>query len=504
MTDERRFDDLLREDAAALPPPAAGEINPWSMAMTRVLWGLGLITITLNFLYLDVILPAVGGLLLVLGFCTLRRENTPLRWCYILSLASLAVRGACIVLAALPVETGLAPAYVNIALLQVLYVCLWRGMVGVSRAAGEEKPAATAAGAMAVFYAVLTVLALIGVEGWLLVLPMLVLYILLLRSMVRLSRSLADTGYAITAAPVRLPDAAVLWGGLGVLLAAVLLAMFLGQRYPMDWQPRQDAPQDASIRQSLLEKGFPSYVLDDLTAEEVSRMAGAVRVYRQVERLYSDTDYRTITTTHYMSDPDRPLVFDRTITDVDGEGERHYTYVYRVYDTLEQTMTHVAVELPEQDGIRRYIYIHHLTYDTQPSPRLTEALELWPAYQFRDSWAPGGAVSGRLLCERSGGEQTAPFYSLTGGSHQITDIFGTRWEQQITALWTRPAHAEKIRAYVLYDALRGQDGWVIESWANYVCQTAPVYPFRDAAALWHSYGSDAYSLRQTALQVIDG
>ena len=367
MTDERRFDDLLREDAAALPPPAAGEINPWSMAMTRVLWGLGLITITLNFLYLDVILPAVGGLLLVLGFCTLRRENTPLRWCYILSLASLAVRGACIVLAALPVETGLAPAYVNIALLQVLYVCLWRGMVGVSRAAGEEKPAATAAGAMVVFYAVLTVLALIGVEGWLLVLPMLVLYILLLRSMVRLSRSLADTGYAITAAPVRLPDAAVLWGGLGVLLAAVLLAMFLGQRYPMDWHARDDAPQDETIRQQLLTKGFPSYVLDDLTAEEVSRMAGAVRVYRQVERLYSDTDYRTITTTHYMSDPDRPLVYDHTITDVDGEGERHYTYVYRVYDTLEQTMTHVAVELPEQDGVRRYIYIHHLTYAAPPS-----------------------------------------------------------------------------------------------------------------------------------------
>ena len=466
--------------------------------MTRVLWGLGLITITLNFLYLDVILPAVGGLLLVLGFCTLRRENTPLRWCYILSLASLAVRGACIVLAALPVETGLAPAYVNIALLQVLYVCLWRGMVGVSRAAGEEKPAATAAGAMAVFYAVLTVLALIGVEGWLLVLPMLVLYILLLRSMVRLSRSLADTGYAITAAPVRLPDAAVLWGGLGVLLAAVLLAMFLGQRYPMDWHARDDAPQDETIRQQLLTKGFPSYVLDDLTAEEVSRMAGAVRVYRQVERLYSDTDYRTITTTHYMSDPDRPLVFDRTITDVDGEGERHYTYVYRVYDTLEQTMTHVAVELREQDGVRRYIYIHHLTYDTQPSPRLTEALELWPAYQFRDSWAPGGAVSGRLLCERSGGEQTAPSYSLTGGSHQITDIFGTRWEQQITALWTRPAHAAKIRAYVLYDAPPRPGRLGHRELGQLRLPDRPGLPFRDAAALWHSYGSDVYSLRQTA------
>lgn len=503
MTDERRFDDLLREDAAALPPPAAGEINPWSMAMTRVLWGLGLITITLNFLYLDVILPAVGGLLLVLGFCTLRRENTPLRWCYILSLASLAVRGACIVLAALPVETGLAPAYVNIALLQVLYVCLWRGMVGVSRAAGEEKPAATAAGAMAVFYAVLTVLALIGVEGWLLVLPMLVLYILLLRSMVRLSRSLADTGYAITAAPVRLPDAAVLWGGLGVLLAAVLLAMFLGQRYPMDWQPRQDAPQDVAIRQSLLDKGFPAQVLDDLTADEMAQLSGAVRVYHQTERLYSNTAYREVTLSRFLRDPPHTLQYDRTLTETDDAGNRTYRYVYRVYDTLEQTMRHVAVELPAEDGAARFVYIHHLTYAAPPSP-YTEMLELWPAWQTQGDWFPGGHVSGRVLCERNGTAQAAAFHTLKSGSQQVSDLFGTRQTQRITAGWSFPHGVESPRAYVFYDALRGQDGWVIESWANYVCQTAPVYPFRDAAALWHSYGSDAYSLRQTALQVFDG
>lgn len=503
MTDERRFDDLLREDAAALPPPAAGEINPWSMAMTRVLWGLGLITITLNFLYLDVILPAVGGLLLVLGFCTLRRENTPLRWCYILSLASLAVRGACIVLAALPVETGLAPAYVNIALLQVLYVCLWRGMVGVSRAAGEEKPAATAAGAMAVFYAVLTVLALIGVEGWLLVLPMLVLYILLLRSMVRLSRSLADTGYAITAAPVRLPDAAVLWGGLGVLLAAVLLAMFLGQRYPMDWHTRSDAPQSVPIRQSLLEKGFPADVLDDLTADEVAQLSGAVRVYHQTERLYSNTDYREVTLSRFLRDPPHTLQYDHTLTETDDAGNRTYRYVYRVYDTLEQTMRHVAVEIPAEGDTARFVYIHHLTYAAPPSP-YTEMLELWPAWQTQGDWFPGGHVSGRVLCERNGTAQAAAFHTLKSGSQQVSDLFGTRQTQRITAGWSFPRGVESPRAYVFYDALRGQDGWVIESWANYVCQTAPVYPFRDAAALWHSYGSDAYSLRQTALQVFDG
>ena len=502
MTDDLRFDELLREDAAALPPPADGEITPWRTAMDRILWGMGLTTITLNFLWLDVLLPAIGAVLLVLGFRTLRRENAPLRWGYRLALLALAIRFAGDVLAALPVDVGNAPAYVHIPVTLALYVCLWRGMVGVSCAAGAEKPAAPAAGAMAVFYAALTALALIGLEGWLLVLPLLALYLFLLRSMVRLSRSLTDTGYAITAAPVRLSDSAVLWSALGALLAAVLLAMLLGQRYPMDWHTRSDAPQNETIRQQLLAKGFPSYVLDDLTAEEVSRMAGTVRVYRQVERLYSDTDYRTITTTHYMSDPDRPLVFDRTITDVDGEGERHYTYVYRVYDTLEQTMTHVAVELPEEDGVRRYIYIHHLTYAAPPSP-YTEMLELWPAWQTQGDWFPGGHVSGRVLCERNGTAQAAAFHTLKSGSQQVSDLFGTRQTQRITAGWSFPHGVESPRAYVFYDALRGQDGWVIESWANYVCQTAPVYPFRDAAALWHSYGSDAYSLRQTALQVFD-
>lgn len=77
MTDDLRFDELLREDAAALPPPADGEITPWRTAMDRILWGMGLTTITLNFLWLDVLLPAIGAVLLVLGFRTLRRENAP-------------------------------------------------------------------------------------------------------------------------------------------------------------------------------------------------------------------------------------------------------------------------------------------------------------------------------------------------------------------------------------------------------------------------------------------
>lgn len=501
MTDDLRFAQMMREDASALPPPE--KINPWQMAMTQVLWGFGLSTITLNFLYLDYILPALGAVLLVLGFRTLRRENRPLRWCYILSIAKLLVCAAGDVLAALPVKVELPGAYISTAVTLVLYICLWRGMVEVSRAAGAEKPAAPAAGAMALFYALLLPLALIGLQGWLLVMPILIVYAAILRNMWKLTRSLENMGYAITAAPVRLPGWAVLWGSLAAMLAAVLLTAFLGQRYPMDWHTRSDAPQSVPIRQELLEKGFPERVLNDLTDDEVAQLSGAVRVYHQTERLYSNTDYREVTLSRFLSDPPHTLQYDRTLTETDDAGNRTYRYVYRVYDTLEQTMRHVAVELPAENGAARFVYIHHLTCAAPPSP-YTEMLELWPAWQTQDGWFPGGHVSGRVLCERNGTAQAAPFHTLESGSQQVSDLFGTRQTQRITAGWSFPRNAEHARAYVFYDALRDEDSWVIESWANYVCQTAPVYPFRDAAALWHSYGSDAYSLRQTALQVFDG
>ena len=211
MSDDLRFDQMLREDASALPP-AMAEVNPWREAMWLVLWGMGMTTITFNFLYLDMILPALGGILLVLGFRTLRQENRALQWCWRLSIAIAAVRSASFVLAALPVDVKSIPAYAVMAMTFALYCCLWRGMVGVSRAAGAEKPAAPAAGALVIFYAVICALAFLELSGWLAVLPVLIAYIVILRNLVKLARSLADTGYAIHAAPVRLPSTAVLWG----------------------------------------------------------------------------------------------------------------------------------------------------------------------------------------------------------------------------------------------------------------------------------------------------
>ena len=66
VENERNFENMLFADASALPPPQ-DTVTPWHTAMHYILWGLGLTTITLHFLNLDVILTAVGAALLVLA-----------------------------------------------------------------------------------------------------------------------------------------------------------------------------------------------------------------------------------------------------------------------------------------------------------------------------------------------------------------------------------------------------------------------------------------------------
>ena len=480
MSDDLRFDALLTEGADALPP--APDVSPWRSAMGCIVWGIALKTLTLQILYLNDILPTLGCILLVLGFRTLRQENGALRWAYGLSIAAAVMRSACAVLQALPVDMGLTFGYVDGALMLGMLIALWRGMIGVSRAAGAEKPSAPAAGALAAFYAVL---AFIGLEGWLLVLPVLAVYLVILRNLVKLFRSLENTGYAIHAAPVRLPTAAVLWGYLGLTLAAVVLAMLLGQRYPMDWQVRDDAPQDETIRAELLALGMPRRVLDDLTAEEVAAMSGARAVFVNEDKLYNQTKYREIVMEHYLGeDPLRVLRYDRTITTKHDDGTRSYTYVYRAFDTLEQTMTSVAVELAGADGEKHYIVIHHLYYDTQPSSRYTEGMTVWPVWKMESSWRPGTLCSGRVLCTRRGTAQTAALHGLAYDDRQVTGFFGTDRRASFDAQWTRPSGAGDVRMYMLYDAFCGDDAWVLTSYGNYTRQSKPVYPFDGSMLRW--------------------
>ena len=73
---ERDFETMLEKSVLDFPPDDVVEdVTPWRKAMSRVLIGMALCAITLNFWCLNYILPAVGMVLSLLGFRSLWREN---------------------------------------------------------------------------------------------------------------------------------------------------------------------------------------------------------------------------------------------------------------------------------------------------------------------------------------------------------------------------------------------------------------------------------------------
>ena len=204
--DDREFDRVLEEELTQLPLPdqAAEKINPWKQAMSQVVAGVILTTCTLNVWNLEQLMPAVGTLLLWLGFRALRKENGWFTLCWLISVLQALRLFVVLVLnatvwgaereASVLLYVGLLPTLIQ-------YICLWLGIKAVRRKAGQPAKAA-AAGALVWFYLALCVLGLVNAQGLLIFLPIAVIYFFILRSMAKMAALLDGVGYEIRTAGV--------------------------------------------------------------------------------------------------------------------------------------------------------------------------------------------------------------------------------------------------------------------------------------------------------------
>lgn len=450
------FEALLAQSVDELPPEEiVADVTPWRRAMNRILFGMALCAITLNFLCLNYILPAIGTVLLLLGFRTLRRENPWLRGCFVCSV----LRAAC-VLPSLILNTTILPggayrsaaAVVSAALMLALLLCFWRGLLAVQAKAGLP---AQAGGALAliVWYALVCVLAAVHYTGWIVPIAMLIGYGFILRSLYRLSGALDEAGYAIAPGPVRVTDRA-----LALVLAAALgigctLGYLFGGSYRMDWRP-VDTPeqvQTETIRQQLLGLDFPEDVLNDLAPEDIAACDGALRVVAETED-YPVNDGRNVLWEAYNEKHERYYVQDT------------------VYDVKELRLTGVAVQLPGER--ETWMVFHHFLWTTDPGFCGTEVLQIWPADEnMQDGWRFAGDVTGRVLYDRDGQTFTASYHTLGRQTYTADSVFfGQRTNSDLFAAFSMPRHAESARGYVAYSAAGAQSGYLLSSWCNYTHQ----------------------------------
>ena len=482
MTD-RDFELLLQHDISDIPPSdeLTSAVNPWKKAMNRILWGMALVTITLNFLALDSILPAIGMVLMLLGYRTLRRENRWFGLGYVLAILRTLFLLVHLFFGATNYATDYATTafavtgkYIQLAIGFTHLLCLRNGIRAVQKKAGLD-PHAGSATALLVWYTAITLLALVSFSG-LTVYVLLSAYIFILRGLWKLSCELDDAGYAVSAAPTALRDHAVVTAYAAVIALLLTVGYTCFSQYPTEWAIRADASQPP---QELLDLGFPEYVLRDLTDEELARCAGAAKVYVDTEEVPASDGYEVY------------------------EERSDGTYIYTDYKAKELLITAVAVEPedPEED----WLIIHHFLWKTDPGYRGTEAIQIWPTYLNNGGWISTNSLSGRILYDEGGITHTAPYQRLEEMIYSYTSFFGTNDSTDIIATFSLPKQGENCRGYVCYGVKEVEEGWLLSSWCNYYYQqTFLQYPVGTAedALLSHNFNSNkAIKVNQTAIQM---
>ncbi len=489
MNDERL--DALIESAMPETPTddAAGGITPWRKAMAQVLWGIGLCAVTLHFLALNYILPAVGAMLMLCGFRTLRRENRCFAWLYAVSALRAAIRvftlvSLCTIYSSAPAVERVSSAltYVSVAAQLITPLLLFGAIRGVQAKAGVKKHAAGAIWLL-VWYSLVLVLGLYGaVLGLLGGILFIAAFVLIIRSLYKLYSELDEAGYAVTAAPGRVSNRALTLTIIAVTAVLMACACLLTTRYPMDWQTLQPSGE-TELRAELAALGFPEDVLADLTDEDVAKCAGALRVVFYTE--------------------DNPVNDGEKVreTYVDGEGMSHTT-VSTEYPVKELRTTGVAVELPEG----RWMVFHHFRWVEPVNFYGTESIQLWTVDKtLNEGWDSGGEPSGRVLYDEGGQSLASDYYYLGRVNYTSDDIFfGESYRSDLFAAYSAPLHAENVRGYVAYPVVMREEGWLLDSWMNYTHQRTPLqFPVYTAMQMrmqnsWNRAG--AFLTVQTALQ----
>ena len=192
---DKDFEAMLENTVSQLPPDdIVAEVTPWKKSINRVLVGMALNTITFNFLCLNYILPAIGTILLLLGFRTLRRENRWFGACFVLAIIRAAHLFPSLILNTTIIQSTVnasslssALTAANLLILFIEYICLWRGFIAVQNKAGIP-PHAGGAVALLVWYVLMCLLAINQYSGWIIAVAMIVVYILIIRSLSKLSR----------------------------------------------------------------------------------------------------------------------------------------------------------------------------------------------------------------------------------------------------------------------------------------------------------------------------
>jgi hypothetical protein len=257
---------------------------------------------------------------------------------------------------------------------------------------------------------------------------------------------------------VRIPTVKLVQGILVVLAVGIVCGYFFAGRYPMDWQAvdTSEHAEVQEIKSHLLELGFPDYVLNDLTAEDILACDGALEVVVQMI--------------------DHPVNDGREVRTTIGT----HTQIETVYDIKELHITGVSVRLPEER--QHWKIFQHFLWTVNPGFVGTEALQIWPACRSDMGWDLADPYTGRVLYNDNGITCAAPYHTLGNDTYTADSFFwGPSQQTDILAAFSMPRKGEAHRGYVAYGVQEMREGYIVDGWINYIHQESRLqYPVQTA------------------------
>ncbi|MGE4484028.1 MAG: hypothetical protein AB7C97_02815 [Oscillospiraceae bacterium] len=452
------FDKMVAENLEDITPGeyTISDVNPWSLPIGRITWGLILTTVTLSFLWLQYLLPAVGVMLMYLGFRTLRGENRWFRACWLISGLKLLWNSANLILSVTPYgfpeSTQFTFGVVWLVIQLILFFAFRRALLRVFKKSGQSKPEhdpLLAAGiwTVAAFAVALSPFS----QSWIAFIIMIIAYIIIVRALFSVGKELDKCGYEISAAPVRIRGGLISRIYAVLLILAVVGLCFFFNHPPLNVVPFAPAPESAA-REHLASLGYPEAVLSDLADSDVALMEDAVCVETSYEILSFDSHRE-----------------ENRETD---EGGGTYIRITEIPGNTKLQITTVYAEMP---GRRAYV-LHYFEW-LDGAALWQDGITIW-ANSDEDLQVSGG----RLLYEKGGAAYAASFPRLSAGVQTTYGFFGASESSQIKGAVSYPLGAERQRGYVLFSFVSNYDSdmWAVSSAINYAHMSNPIrIPYAD-------------------------
>ncbi|MCI8608577.1 MAG: hypothetical protein HFE73_02940 [Firmicutes bacterium] len=300
--DEKKLDDLLYAQSSCnamddLAAAYADTITPFKDAMSKVIAGLVLMTITLQFLYLQYILPAVGCMLVYLGMRTLRTGNRWYRLGWLASLARLIFHTISLLLCVTPYNVQFftwAP-WASYGLEFCFLLFLGLGIYQTGKNSGLAHPKMPTWPIM-VWRGILLALAWIGGSGFAILLLMLIAWVLLLKYLLRCTEAVEKAGYSLPASSVWFSGRPLLLAYLVIMALAMMGLSLICSRadFPAASFDKESqiaaTDQMVTLRDALTEKGFPAELLSQIADEDLEDLGSPATIKNVLSGQLSQMD----------------------------------------------------------------------------------------------------------------------------------------------------------------------------------------------------------------------